>query len=102
MDGFEMNGREYVQGVRGLPQAVREGGRSGGIMPACSTGDRHSSPRKVSSGGHVDLSSITLSNRTRDFPLEVVPSSITETGSMEKFRPNVLWLKGRKSVINFK
>jgi hypothetical protein len=28
---------------------------------------------------------------------EVVHSAITETESMEKLRPNVFWLKGRKS-----
>jgi hypothetical protein len=30
-------------------------------------------------------------------PPEVVHSPITETESMEKLRPNALWLKGRKS-----
>jgi hypothetical protein len=48
----------------------------------------------------IDLLSVKLFNGTRDFPLEVVHSSITE--SMEKFRPNVLWLKDGNPVINFK
>jgi hypothetical protein len=45
----------------------------------------------------IDLLPVKLFNGTRDFPLEVVHSSITENGSMEKFRPDIFRMKGRKS-----
>jgi hypothetical protein len=45
----------------------------------------------------IDLLPVKLFNYAWDFPLEVVHSSITEIESMEKFRPNVFWRKGRKS-----
>ena len=36
-----------------------------------------------------------------DYPFKVVHSSITETESMEKLRPNVFWMGGRKSLHQF-
>jgi hypothetical protein len=47
--------------------------------------------------GKSGLPTVILSNRTRDFPLEVIPSSITEIESMEKLRPNILGLIGWES-----
>jgi len=41
----------------------------------------------------LDLLPVKLFTGTRDFPREVVHSSITETGSKEKFRPNIFRVK---------
>jgi hypothetical protein len=45
----------------------------------------------------INLLPVKRFNHARDFPLEAVHSPITETESMDKLHPNVLWLIGRES-----
>jgi hypothetical protein len=49
----------------------------------------------------IDLLPVKLFNHARVSPFKVVHSSITETESLEKFRPNILRMKGRKSRHQF-
>jgi hypothetical protein len=49
----------------------------------------------------TDLPPSNLSNSTGVSPFKVVHSSITESESMEKFRPKISWMKGRKSRHQF-
>jgi len=50
----------------------------------------------------ADLSPRNLFDSPRGIPpFKVVHSSITETESMEKLRPNIFWMDGRKSRHQF-
>jgi hypothetical protein len=49
----------------------------------------------------TDLSSETSPTAQGFPPPKVVHSSITETESMEKFRPYLFWMKGRESRHQF-
>jgi hypothetical protein len=46
---------------------------------------------------YPDLSHQYLSDRAGVSLFIVVHSPITKTESMEKFRPNIVWMKGRES-----